>query len=91
MQTEPISQRYNWSENNLMRGFDSWEAEIAHMEELGYKLVPAEYHLTHWSTAMQMGSALPKIYVLRMSGPDEIGTHFDRPAGELGYPVYFKS
>lgn len=90
MSTETISHKYAWSDNNMMKGFNTWEEEIAHVENLGYKLVPAEYYLPHWSTAMQMGDVLPKIYVLRNAGPDLMTCHFDCYAARLGYPVYFK-
>lgn len=75
----------------MAKGFETWEAEVAHVEALGYKLVPPEYYIPHWSTAMQMGDATPKIYVLRNDGPDEVRTHFDCYAGRLGYPVYYRT
>lgn len=84
-----LESRYAWRESNL-RNFDSWAKEITHAESLGYKLVPPEYYLSNWSTAMSMGASLPKIYVMREDGPDELGAHMDCYTAHLGYPVYFK-
>jgi len=38
---------------------------------------------------MSMGASIPKIYVMRKDGLDELGAHMDCYAANLGYPVYF--
>jgi hypothetical protein len=86
-----IASQYGWENRNISKKLGSWEAEIEHMKRLGYELVPPNYHIPHWSTAMSMGDALPKIYVLRLNGPDELSAHFDCLASRLGYPVFFRS
>ena len=86
-----ISKHYNWTDTNRINLFTSWEAEIAHAEAEGYKLAPPDYHIPHWTTAMSMGDALPKLYVMRGNGVlDELQTAFDRPVRDISYPLFFK-
>jgi len=82
--------RYQWVESNRPKAFATWADEIAHAESQGYQLAPPEYHIPHWTTAMSMGDALPKIYVMRHTGIiDELKASFDRPTREIGYPIFF--
>lgn len=86
----PISSRYQWLDSNRLKEYESWEEEIAFADSQGYALVPPEYHIPHWSTKMRMGDAMPKIYVMRMTGMlDELTTSFDSPASRLAYPLFF--
>jgi hypothetical protein len=87
----PIADRYGWMESNRLKAFASWEDEIAHATAEGYQVVPPDYHIPHWSTAMSMGDALPKLYVMRMAGNfDELRASFDRPARDIAYPLFFR-
>lgn len=77
--------QYSWIETNL-RGFKTWEDEIKHMESLGYQLVPPDYRIPHWS---ELGTN-PYLYVCGNGGvPREMNSFFDRPAAQIGYPLYF--
>jgi hypothetical protein len=88
----PIADRYGWMESNRLKTFASWEDEITHATAEGYQLVPPDYHIPHWSTAMSMGDALPKLYVMRMAGNfDELRASFDRPARDIAYPLFFRT
>ncbi len=87
----PIADRYGWMESDRLKTFTSWEDEIAHATAEGYQVVPPDYHIPHWSTAMSMGDALPKLYVMRMAGNfDELRASFDRPARDIAYPLFFR-
>lgn len=78
--------RYSWDAVNL-RGFATWADEIAHAESLGYQLVPPDYHLPHWSASLNGDAA--KIYTMGGRELREVNTSFDRPAAQIGYPLYF--
>lgn len=83
---------YSWNDEARSPKFATWADEITHAETLGYKLVPPDYHIPHWATAMQMGDALPKLYVMRETdGMSPLSTHFDRPARDIAYPLYFRA
>ena len=75
-----------WMDSQRTQGFATWAAEIAHMENLGYQLVPSDYHIPHWSRA----EGARKLYVNGRDGPREMTACFDRPARDLGYPLFFK-
>jgi hypothetical protein len=75
-----------WIDSQRTQGFATWADEIAHMETLGYQLVPPDYHIPHWSQA-EDGR---KLYVSGRDGPREMTACFDRPARDLGYPLFFK-
>lgn len=82
-----ITKNYQWIEQNRTRGFTTWEDEIAHVEAQGYTLVPPAYHIPHWSVA----DKAPNLYVNGRDGVQELKACFDRPAVDLGYPVFFKN
>ena len=87
----PVANYYSWQERNRLRAFASWEAEIAHAKAQGFRLVPPDYHVPDWVTAMAMKDALPVLHVLRAGGSmDKLNTAFDRPAHDIGYPLFFK-
>ena len=81
---------YDWNDANLINGFDTFDAEVKHMEALGYQLVAPEYCIPPWSKAMQREGRMPRLFLLRSSQPDPGTTHFDCYAARLGYPVYFR-
>lgn len=86
---------YNWLEDNQKnRNFRSFEEEIDYMNQLGYRLVPAEYYIPHWSEKMRRQgteSEVPKLYVLRIDNSvEEVTTSFDCYAAAVAYPLYFK-
>lgn len=85
-----VSSRYAWRNENLLAGFETWEAEIAHMEKLGYKLVAPEYKVPHWAEAMRAGESLPSLYILGLEGPRELRTHLDCYAANVGYPLFYQ-
>lgn len=85
-----VLSRYAWLDQNRLAGFETWEAEIAHMERLGYKLVPPEYKLPHWAEAMRAGEALPKLYITGTDGPRELRSHLDCYAASVGYPLFYR-
>ena len=85
-----ISKHYEWQDNNRRREFETWEQEIEHVKSLGYSLVPPTYHIPHWSMDFSPGAKVPKIYVLRNDGMDEMRSRFDCKASRLGYPIFFK-
>lgn len=77
---------FGWIDSQRAQGFATWADEIAHMETIGYKLVPPDYHIPHWSRA----DGARKLYVNGRDGPREMTACFDRPARDLGYPIFFK-
>lgn len=81
-----ISAPYEWLPENRTRGFATWDDEVTHVESQGYSLVHPEYHIPHWSKA----DSAPKLYVNGPSGLREMRTSFDRPARDIGYPLFFK-
>lgn len=86
--TTPVAfSSYDWHKSNLDRDrFASWADQIAHMESLGYQLVPPDYHIPHWSRAKDA----PLLYVDGRMGPRLMDAAFDRPACDIGYPLYFR-
>lgn len=82
--------RYAWLDRNRTIGFDTWEAEIAHMESLGFRLVSPEYKIPHWSETTRAGEPVPKLYVSGRDGPREMTSALDRYAAEIGYPLFYK-
>ncbi len=75
-----------WIDSNRTKGFATWDAEIAHMQSLGYELVPPNHHIPHWSKA----EGARRLYVNGRNGPRELAAFFNRPARDLGYPLFFK-
>ena len=89
IETQPalaVDAGFCWIDSNRTRGFATWADEIAHMETLGYQLVPPEYHIPHWSQA----GGLRKLFVSGCDGPQQMTSCLNRPARDLGYPVFFK-
>lgn len=92
-----IASNYEWLDDNLPPRFASWEEEIEHAEALGYSLVPPDYHIPHWMAEFDEDGPPPKLYVTRREDDAEGGSMreiraaFNRPAREMGYPVYFKN
>lgn len=78
---------FNWIDSQRTRGFATWADEIKHMEDLGYSLVPPDTHIPHWTQV----DGSQKLYVSVPSGPRELTTCFNRPARDLGYPIFFKT
>ena len=87
-----IADHYEWQKSNRPSKFETWEDMISHAKSKGYDLVPSGYHIPHWAVKMRTSEALPKIYVMRPKGNiDELKASFDRPASEIGYPIFFKA
>lgn len=78
---------FDWLDENRTSGFSTWADEIAHVEAQGYALVQPDYHIPHWTGA----STAPKLYVNGIYGVREMNAAFDRPARDIGYPLFFKS
>lgn len=85
-----VAARYAWRDENILAGFETWDAEIAHMENLGYKLVAPEYKVPHWAEAMRAGESLTTLYILGLDGPRELRTHLDCYAANVGYPLFYQ-
>lgn len=85
-----VAQFYGWTEGNRLRGFESFEQEVAHGEAMGYQLVSPNYFIPGWAEALGMSEKPQKLYVMRNFGMDEMKTHFGCYAGEVSYPLYFK-
>jgi hypothetical protein len=81
----PCLKRYQWDDRNRTLGFATWADEIAHVEAQGYILVPPDYHIPHWSQA----DKAPKLYANGREGVLEVRVAFNRPASDLGYPLFF--
>lgn len=81
-----VADGFGWIDSNRTPGFATWADEVAHMSRLGYLIVPPDYYIPHWSQA----EAAPKLYVNGRDGPREMTGCFNRPAGDLGYPLFFK-
>lgn len=83
--------QYAWLDSNRTPGFETWEAEIAHMGRLGFMLVEPGYKVPHWAETMRGGVPLPRLYVNAPDGPRLMTGALDRYAAELGYPIFVKT
>jgi hypothetical protein len=81
----PSLEGFQWHERNRTVGFDTWADEIAHVGAQGYILVPPDYHIPHWSRSKEA----PQLYVNGRHGPQAMNQAFDRPARDMGYPLFF--
>lgn len=92
-----IAASYEWLDDNLSPRFASWEEEILHAQALGYSLVPPDYLIPHWMAEFDEDGPPPKLYVTPRDDDYESGSmreiklSCNRPAREMGYPVYFKN
>lgn len=76
---------YGWLAVNQTPGFATWEAEIAHVESMGFKLAPPDFHVPHWSE-----ESATKVFVNGPDGLRELSGRHDRCAAEFGYPLFLQ-
>ena len=84
---------YDWDDRNRDPRFKTWLDEVKHCEALGYTLCAPNYHIPHWSQVM--AGTTRKLYTYRNRSEESALGEFtlaaDRPARDLGYPVYIKN
>ena len=83
---------YGWDDANRAKCFETWEEEIEHVEAQGYQLVPYQYYIPHWTSAMGANPAFPDLYLYRPGSNqvERLMTHLDCYASKVGYPLYYK-